>query len=94
MLTLTQSNVAGMTANPGFSETGTTWLGYRRGTGPYWRVLLVMFLAGVATFAQLYAPQAVLPEFGDAFGVPITSAALTVSMATFGLAPRCFSGRL
>ena len=75
-----------MTSAPGFSETGTTWLGYRRATGPYRRVLIVMFLAGVATFAQLYAPQAVLPELSEYFGVPISSAALVVSAGTIGLA--------
>ncbi|MGO1434208.1 MAG: MFS transporter [Canibacter sp.] len=75
-----------MTSAPGFSETGTTWLGYRRATGQYRKVLIVMFLAGVATFAQLYAPQAVLPELSEYFEVPISSAALVVSAGTIGLA--------
>lgn len=45
-----------------------------------------MLLAGIATFAQLYAPQAVLPEISDAFGVTIAQSSLMVSMGTLGLA--------
>lgn len=48
--------------------------------------MLAMFFAGVAIFAQLYAPQAVLPEISDAFGKDAPTAALMVSMATLGVA--------
>lgn len=70
----------------GFSATGTTWLGHRRGTSHYRRILFVMLLAGVATFAQLYAPQAMLHYLSLDFAVPISSAALMVSAGTAGLA--------
>ncbi|SDB84763.1 Predicted arabinose efflux permease, MFS family [Raineyella antarctica] len=45
-----------------------------------------MFCAGVATFAQLYAPQAVLPAISAGLSVPPAQAALLVSAATGGLA--------
>lgn len=70
----------------GFSHTGTTWLGYRRSTSQYRRMLAVMFFAGIAAFAQLYAPQTILVPLSEYFDVSISSAALSVSMATFGLA--------
>jgi predicted MFS family arabinose efflux permease len=45
-----------------------------------------MFLAGVATFAQLYSFQPLLPALTGTFGVAPSTAALTVSAATLGLA--------
>lgn len=73
-------------SDPGFSETGTTWIGHRRGTGHYRRIQLAMLLAGIATFAQLYAPQAVLPEISAFFEVSTAQSSLMVSMGTAGLA--------
>lgn len=52
----------------------------------YRRLLLGLFLAGVATFAQLYAPQGLLPLVTADLGVPPARAALLVSAATLGLA--------
>ena len=72
--------------DPGFSDTGTTWIGHRRGTGGYARVQLAMLLAGISAFAQLYAPQAVLPQIADYFQVTTAESSLMVSMGTFGLA--------
>ena len=46
----------------------------------------MLFCAGIATFAQLYAPQAVLPEIATGLNVSAASAALVVSAATIGLA--------
>ncbi|WOP18357.1 MFS transporter [Raineyella sp. LH-20] len=45
-----------------------------------------MFFAGVATFAQLYAPQAVLPAISTGLQVAPAESALLVSAATGGLA--------
>ncbi|WP_084723269.1 MFS transporter [Streptomonospora alba] len=45
-----------------------------------------MTAAGVATFAQLYAVQAVLPGLADTFAASASSVALSVSFATGGLA--------
>jgi MFS transporter, YNFM family, putative membrane transport protein len=49
-------------------------------------VLLGLFLAGVATFAQLYAPQGLLPIISRDLGISARDAALTISLATLGLA--------
>ncbi|GLU47672.1 MFS transporter [Nocardiopsis ansamitocini] len=48
--------------------------------------MTAMVAAGVATFAQLYAVQAVLPGIAVAFDASASAAALAVSLATGGLA--------
>lgn len=76
-----------MTINhPGFSPTGSTWIGHRRGTGPYLRIQVAMLLAGIATFAQLYAPQALLPQIAEFFRISTADSSLMISMGTGGLA--------
>jgi YNFM family putative membrane transporter len=62
------------------------WHGHTRGSVAYGRLLAALFCAGVATFAQLYSPQAVLPLISADLGVGAASAALTVSASTVGLA--------
>jgi MFS transporter, YNFM family, putative membrane transport protein len=59
--------------------------GYLPGSAEYRRVLVALFLAGLATFAVLYSPQAILPELSAQFDVSATSATLTVSLTTLGL---------
>lgn len=56
------------------------------GTRSYRRLIAGLFFAGVATFAQLYSLQALLPEVSTDLGVPPATAALSVSAATFGIA--------
>ncbi|MEH3089973.1 MAG: MFS transporter [Microbacterium arborescens] len=60
--------------------------GHLPGTPDYRRVIAGLFFAGIATFAQLYSPQAVLPFVGAEFGVGPAAAALAVSASTLGLA--------
>ncbi|ROS73642.1 MFS transporter [Cellulomonas sp. PhB143] len=60
--------------------------GYDRGSTGYRRLLVALFCAGIATFAQLYAPQAALPLVAADLGVDAEDAALLVSVATLGLA--------
>jgi predicted MFS family arabinose efflux permease len=60
--------------------------GYERGSVGYRRMLAALIMAGIGTFAQLYSPQAVLPEIALDFGVDATASALTISAATVGLA--------
>ena len=60
--------------------------GHLPGTPSYRRLIAGLFFAGVATFAQLYSLQAVLPQVSDDLGVPPATAALTVSAATLGIA--------
>jgi YNFM family putative membrane transporter len=63
-----------------------SWSGHARGTAGYRRLLIGLFCAGVATFAQLYSPQAALPLIAKDLGVDAASSALVVSAATIGLA--------
>lgn len=45
-----------------------------------------MTCAGIATFAQLYAPQGVLPRIADDLQISAAQSALLISAATIGLA--------
>lgn len=62
------------------------WDGHARGSTAYARVLAALSFAGVATFAQLYSTQAVLPMLAADLQVTAAEAALTISLATVGLA--------
>jgi predicted MFS family arabinose efflux permease len=62
------------------------WAGHARGSAQYGRLLAALFCAGVATFAQLYSPQAVLPLISSSLHVGAADAALTISASTVGLA--------
>ncbi|MFC7329959.1 MFS transporter [Marinactinospora rubrisoli] len=62
------------------------WSGHRAGTGGHRRIVVAMTAAGIATFAQLYSVQAVLPGLAATFDASAARVALTVSMATGGLA--------
>lgn len=63
-----------------------TFTGHAPGSPAYRRLIVGLFFAGIATFAQLYSPQAVLPQLSTALGISPASAALSVSAATLGLA--------
>lgn len=60
--------------------------GHVPGSREYRRLLIGLFFGGVATFAQLYATQALLPQIASATGTQPAQAALTVSASTLGLA--------
>lgn len=60
--------------------------GHLPGSRDYRRLLVALFFAGIATFAQLYSPQAVLPLIARDAGVSPATAALSVSLCTVGLA--------
>jgi predicted MFS family arabinose efflux permease len=62
------------------------WTGHTRGSAAYGRLLAALFCAGVATFAQLYSPQAVLPLISKDLAVGAANAALLISASTVGLA--------
>ncbi len=62
------------------------WSGHAKGSLAYRRILAGLAFAGVATFAQLYSTQAVLPRIARELQVTAAEAALTVSLATVGLA--------
>lgn len=63
-----------------------TVTGHAPGSPAYRRLIVGLFFAGIATFAQLYSPQAVLPQLSSDLGISPASAALSVSAATLGLA--------
>jgi len=60
--------------------------GHLSGSRSYRRLLVGLFFGGVATFAQLYATQAVLPAIATDLDSGPAEAALTVSASTLGLA--------
>jgi predicted MFS family arabinose efflux permease len=63
-----------------------TWVGYSYGSAEYRRLLVGVFFAGVATFAQLYSPQATLPQIAADLHVGAAEVSLVVSASTIGLA--------
>ncbi|PRB12236.1 MFS transporter [Microbacterium sp. MYb62] len=63
-----------------------TFSGHAPGSREYRRLLIGLFFAGIATFAQLYSAQAVLPQIADDLAVTPATAALSVSASTLGLA--------
>jgi YNFM family putative membrane transporter len=62
------------------------WEGHAKGTAAYGKILAGLAFAGVATFAQLYSTQAVLPIMAADLRITAAEAALTISLATVGLA--------
>ncbi|MFD6953475.1 MFS transporter [Nocardiopsis sp. TSRI0078] len=58
----------------------------RAGTSAYRRTVVALVAAAVATFAQLWSVQPILPAIADGFGASASQAALSVSLATGGLA--------
>ncbi|WP_026174768.1 MFS transporter [Acaricomes phytoseiuli] len=68
------------------SQPPSSWVGHPRGSSAYRRMLIALACAGIATFAQLYSVQGVLPLIAADLGVSAADAALTVSAATLGIA--------
>lgn len=64
----------------------TSPLGIRREEPAYGRLITAMFLVGVATFAQMYSTQPVLPEIAAEFGITASFAVLSVAATTLGVA--------
>lgn len=68
------------------SGPGQPWDGHAKGSPGYRKALAGLAFAGVATFAQLYSTQAVLPIMASDLRITAAEAALTISLATVGLA--------
>jgi YNFM family putative membrane transporter len=68
------------------TSTVAGWAGHARGSIAYRRLLLGLFFAGIATFAQLYSPQALLPLIARQLRISADQSALVISFATIGLA--------
>lgn len=67
-------------------HTGQLWLGHAPRTTGFRRLMAGLFFAGVATFAQLYSPQGLLPLISADLDVTADQAALLISASTIGLA--------
>ncbi|WP_336659083.1 MFS transporter [Leucobacter sp. USHLN153] len=57
-----------------------------RGSAAYRRALIALFCAGVATFAQMYSPQGLLPEIARSFGVDAGASSWAIGATTIGVA--------
>lgn len=79
---------AGLDAGPDIGLDAGLDAGNHRGDEArrYRRMMTALLAAGIATFAELYAVQGVLPEISATLGVTAPQAALSVSAATTGLA--------
>ncbi|RXR25057.1 MFS transporter [Oerskovia turbata] len=64
----------------------TPWAGHRRSSQGYRRTVAALVCAGLATFAQLYSPQGILPMISSDLRIAAPTASLTVSASTLGLA--------
>lgn len=71
---------------PAGTGPSPVWSGHPKGSRDYSRILAGLACAGVATFAQLYATQAVLPLMAADLDITAAQAALTISLSTMGLA--------
>jgi len=78
--------VVPVTAAPLDGPGGAAPDGYRAGDPALRRASWALFLAGVAVFALLYAPQPLLPQLATDYAVSPARATLAVSAATAALA--------
>jgi len=62
------------------------WSGHDRDSREYRRILIGLVAAGIATFAQIYSPQGALPVIARSLETDAATAALSVSLATLGVA--------
>lgn len=56
------------------------------GSPRYRRALIALFCAGIATFAQVYSPQALLPDIARDFHVSESASSLAIGATTIGMA--------
>ena len=61
---------------------GDILAGYGLGDRDYRRIVAALFLAGLATFAQLYSVQPLMPALADEFEVSATHSTFTLSAST------------
>ena len=81
--TVSASNVLDMTTTqPEVLE----WEGHPKGSTEYRRLVLALLFAGVATFAQLYSVQGILPLIASSLDITPSQSSLAVGLATVGVA--------
>ncbi|MEU3473222.1 MFS transporter [Rhodococcus sp. NPDC006774] len=62
------------------------WEGHPKGSREYRRLVLALLFAGVATFAQLYSVQGILPLIAANLDITPSLSSLAVGLATVGVA--------
>ncbi|OZD07050.1 MFS transporter [Rhodococcus sp. 06-235-1A] len=62
------------------------WEGHPKGSREYRRLVLALLFAGVATFAQLYSVQGILPLIAANLDITPSQSSLAVGLATVGVA--------
>ncbi|KYH42929.1 MFS transporter [Branchiibius sp. NY16-3462-2] len=59
---------------------------FTRGSAPYRRLMIAVFLVGIAIFLMMYNTQGLLPQIAATYGSSETDASWTVSATTLGMA--------
>lgn len=81
----TTSNVEAMSAS--VSEVQRYgWEGHPRGSREYKKLVAALLFAGIATFAQLYSVQGILPLIASNLQITPSQSSLAVGLATVGVA--------
>lgn len=62
------------------------WEGHPRGSRDYKRLVAALLFAGIATFAQLYSVQGILPLIASSLKITPSQSSLAVGFATVGVA--------
>nr|WP_296775578.1 MFS transporter [Rhodococcus sp. (in: high G+C Gram-positive bacteria)] len=62
------------------------WEGHPRGSREYKRLVAALLFAGIATFAQLYSVQGILPLIASGLAITPSQSSLAVGLATVGVA--------
>jgi YNFM family putative membrane transporter len=81
--TVSASNVISMTTT---QPEVLGWEGHPKGSREYRRLVLALLFAGVATFAQLYSVQGILPLIAANLDITPSLSSLAVGLATVGVA--------
>ncbi len=81
--TVSASNVFDMTTT---QPEVLQWEGHPKGSTEYRRLVLALLFAGVATFAQLYSVQGILPLIASSLDITPSQSSLAVGLATVGVA--------
>lgn len=74
------------TLPPTAADRDQDWDGHPRGSRAYRRLVVALLAAGIATFAQLYSVQGILPLIASDLGITPSQSSLAVGFATVGVA--------
>ncbi|MDJ0393524.1 MFS transporter [Rhodococcus sp. G-MC3] len=68
------------------TESTLEWEGHPQGSREYKRLVAALLFAGIATFAQLYSVQGILPLIASNLEITPSQSSLAVGLATVGVA--------